>query len=60
MAVYNDDDNFDLVDDETGEIIHIGKNVALIPTTYEMTYAQDYKRLLKDIDLYGDYMKARE
>lgn len=60
MAVYNDDDNFDLVDDDTGEIIHIGKNVALIPTTYEMTYAQDYKRLLKDIDLYGDYMKARE
>lgn len=60
MAVYNDDDNFDLVDEETGEIIHIGKNVALIPTTYEMTYAQDYKRLLKDIDLYGDYMKARE
>ena len=60
MAVYNDDDNFDLVDEETGDIIHIGKNVALIPTTYEMTYAQDYKRLLKDIDLYGDYMKARE
>ena len=60
MAVYNDDDNFDLVDEETGEIIHIGKNVALIPTTYEMTYALDYKRLLKDIDLYGDYMKARE
>ena len=60
MAVYNDDDNFDLVDEETGEIIHIGKNVALIPTTYEMTYAQNYKRLLKDIDLYGDYMKARE
>ena len=60
MAVYNDDDNFDLVDEKTGEIIHIGKNVALIPTTYEMTYAQDYKRLLKDIDLYGDYMKARE
>lgn len=60
MAVYNDDDNFDLVDEETGEIIHIGKNVALTPTTYEMTYAQDYKRLLKDIDLYGDYMKARE
>ena len=60
MAVYNDEDNFDLVDEETGEIIHIGKNVALIPTTYEMTYAQDYKRLLKDIDLYGDYMKARE
>ena len=60
MAVYNDEDYFDYADPETGEIVTITKNVAIVPTTYEMTYAKDYKLLLKEIDLYGEYKKARE
>ena len=47
MAVYNDNDDFNYVDEETGKEIHISKNVALVDTTYEMTYAKDYKLLLK-------------
>ena len=60
MAVYNDEDYFDYADPETGEVVTITKNVAIVPTTYEMTYAKDYKLLLKEIDLYGEYKKARE
>ena len=60
MAVYNDNDNFDFEDPETGNKVHITKNVAIVPTTYEMTYAKDYRRLLKEIDLYGEYKKSRE
>ena len=60
MAVYNDEDDFDLTDPETGNTVHITKNVALVPTTYEMTYAKDYKLLLKEISLYGEYKSARE
>lgn len=60
MAVYNDDDLFDYVDPATGKSVQITKNVAIIPTTYEMTFARDYKRLLREIDLYGEYKSARE
>ena len=60
MAVYNDDDLFDYTDPETGKTVQITKNVAIVPTTYEMTYAKDYKRLLNEIDLYGEYKRARE
>ena len=60
MAVYNDEDRFDYVDPESGNNVFITKNVAIVPTTYEMTYAKDYKRLLQEIDLYGEYKKARE
>ena len=60
MAVYNDDDDFDYTDQETGRTIHIGKNVAIIPTTYTMTYAKDYKLLLSEIKLYGEYKSERE
>lgn len=60
MAVYNDDDLFEYEDPETGNKVLISKNVAIVPTTYEMTYAKDYKRLLKEIDLYGEYKRARE
>lgn len=60
MAVYNDDDLFNYTDPDTGNVIQVTKNVAIIPTTYEMTYAKDYKRLLQEIDLYGEYKKARE
>ena len=54
MAVYND------TDPDTGKVVQITKNVALVNTTYEMTFAKDYKRLLKEIDLYGEYKHSRE
>ena len=60
MSVYNDDDLFYYTDPETGKQVQIIKNVAIIPTTYEMTYAKDYRRLLKEIDLYGEYKSKRE
>ena len=60
MSVYNDDDLFDYTDSETGKTVQIIKNVAIIPTTYEMTYAKDYRRLLQEIDLYGEYKSKRE
>lgn len=60
MAVYNDNDDFDYVDPETGAIVHISKNVAIIPTTYKMTYARDYELLLGEIKLYGEYKSERE
>ena len=60
MAVYNDNDEFDYVDPETGGIIHISKNVSIIPTTYKMAYARDYERLLGEIQLYGEYKSERE
>ena len=60
MSVYNDEDLFYYTDPETGNKVQIIKNVAIIPTTYEMTYAKDYRRLLQEIDLYGEYKSARE
>ena len=42
LAVYNDFDNFDYTDPETGRSVHIGKNVALCPSTYKMTYEKNY------------------
>ena len=59
-AVYNDNDDFYYTDQETGRKVHITKNVAIIPTTYEMTYAKDYKLLLDSIQLYTEFRKARE
>ena len=60
MAVYNDNDDFDYTDKATGKTVHISKNVAIVPSTYEMTYSRDYRLLLGEIQLYGDYQKARE
>ena len=60
MAVYNDNDNFDYTDPESGRTVRITKNVAIIPSTYEMTYSKDYKLLLTNIALYGQYKKERE
>ena len=60
MAVYNDKDDFDYTDPATGKTIHITKNVAIVPSTYVMTYAKDYRLLLNEIQLYGDYQKERE
>ena len=60
MAVYNDNDDFDYTDPVTGNVVHITKNVAIVPTTYRMTYAKDYELLLKEIKLYGEYKSERE
>lgn len=60
ISVYNDNDNFIYTDKETGNDLHITKNVAIVPSTYVMTYSKDYNLLLKEIQLYGDYQKERE
>lgn len=60
MAVYNDNDDFDYVDQETGGIVHIGKNVSIVDSTYRLTFTRDYTELLKNIKLYGQYKKERE
>lgn len=60
MAVYNDADDFDYTDPDTGKTVHISKNVSIIPTTYKMSYAKDYELLLGEIKLYGEYKSERE
>lgn len=59
-AVYNDNDDFDYTDPETGNVVHVGKNVAIIPTTYVMTHSRDYALLLKEIQLYTEFRRERE
>lgn len=60
QAVYNDFDNFLYTDPESGRQVRISRNVAIIPSTYLMTYARDYALLLKEISLYTDYRRERE
>ena len=60
LSVYNDKDDFDYTDPETGRTVHISKNVSIVPTTYTMAYALDYERLLGEIQLYGEYKSERE
>lgn len=60
LAVYNDNDDFDYTDPATGRAVHIGKNVALCPSTYTMTYEKDYKALLEELKLYGEYIDERK
>lgn len=60
ISVYNDADDFDYTDSATGNTLHIGRNVAIVPSTYVMTYSKDYRLLLNEIQLYGDYQRERE
>lgn len=60
LSVYNDNDDFDYTEPETGNTLHISKNVAIVPSTYVMTYSKDYRLLLDEIQLYGDYQRSRE
>ena len=60
QAVYNDDDDFDYTDPETGRAVHISKNVSIIPSTYVMTHSRDYALLLNEIQLYSEFRKERE
>ena len=60
ISVYNDNDDFEYTDPKTGNVVQITKNVAIVPSTYVMTYSKDYRLLLDEIQLYGDYKKERE
>lgn len=59
-AIYNDADDFEYTDPETGRAVHIGKNVALVDSTYTLKYGEDYAELLKTIILWRDYRRERE
>jgi hypothetical protein len=59
MSVYNDNDQFSYTDFNTGKSVVISPNVAIIPTTYEMGYSKDYKKLLEEIELYVEYVDRR-
>lgn len=59
MSVYNDHADRWYTDPATGKTLHITKNVAIIPTTYRMTYSRDYRLLLSEIELYSDYQRKR-
>ena len=60
ISVYNDSDEINYTDPATGNTIQITKNVAIVPSTYVMTYSKDYRLLLNEIQLYGDYQRERE
>ena len=60
ISVYNDSDDFEYQDPATGNKVLITKNVAIVPSTYVMTYSRDYRLLLNEIQLYGDYQRERE
>lgn len=60
QAVYNDADDIDYKDKESGNTIHISKNVSIIPSTYVMTHSRDYARLLTEIQLYSEFRKELE
>lgn len=60
VSVYNDTDDFYYTDPVSGGQVHITKNVAIVPSTYEMTYSRDYRLLLNEIQLYGDYKREHE
>ena len=60
ISVYNDNDDFDYTDPESGKTIHISKNVSIVAGTYEMKYSKDYNLLLTEIKLYGDYQREHE
>lgn len=60
QAVYNDADDFDYYDQETGNKVHISKNVSIIPSTYVMLHSRDYALLLSEIQLYSEFRRERE
>lgn len=60
IAVYNDEDNFFYTDSATRKKVLITPNVAILESTYKMGYSPDYKELLTDVMLYGDYIDKRE
>lgn len=57
-AVYNDGDSFDMQID--GHSLHIGRNVSIVDTTYQMSHPRDYAQMLQRLVLYGDWKKKHE
>ena len=54
-SIYNDlADEYIYVD---GHELHVTKNVAIVPTTYELSYSNDYETLLNRISLYGRWKR---
>ena len=60
MSVYNDADWFSYTDPDSGKSVYITPNIAILPTTYKMGYSDDYRDLLTDVLLYGDYIEKRK
>ena len=59
ISVYNDADDFMYTDTDTGRNIKVIPNVAIIPSTYKLGYSKDYRELLTDVMLYGEYVDKR-
>lgn len=59
-VIYNDNDNFDYVDEETGNKIRITRNASIVETPYEMKRSKDYVELLKNVELYLEFKKQYE
>ena len=55
-SVYNDDIDMKYIN-EDGKEIHITRNVALRPTTYNLGVAKDYFFILEDVALYKKSLK---
>ena len=53
ISVYNDSADFWIKVD--GHVLHITRNVALVPNSYTMSHSEDYERLLTKINLFGTW-----
>ena len=58
-AVYNDHDNIVYTDPETGKHIEITPNVSIVPSTYTLTYTDDYSNLIKDCILWVKFCNEK-
>lgn len=54
-ARYNDEDNFDYTDPETGAVVHITPNVSIIPKTYHLKLTEDYKEIVEQCAMWCTY-----
>ena len=62
--MYNDASDYDVEID--GHLLHIGPNICIKDSTYTLSYAADYERLLSDPALlrkisesFGDYRRTK-
>lgn len=58
-AEYNDADDFDLIDLDSGNTIHVTPNVSIIDTTYTMTMEPDYTQLIDECALFLRFCRER-
>lgn len=59
-SLYNDSDNFDYTDQDTGRTVHISNNVVIIDSSYQINNDKNYLKLIQDINLYGVWKKERQ